>query len=154
MINYGPEPFLSDYPVDELTVSSKFCRFAVCPFVVLLFCDRDRRTSKFQFFEFETRPPMIATIAMATRMAQPECAIEARRVSQLFGCAIQARGSRNDEKAFCVNSSTNKNGRFVSIVRKIRGQFFFRISNETKSNVQTRSARQWWTLESSYRETQ
>ena len=51
---------------------------------------------------------MIATIAMATRLTQPECAIEARHVSQLFGCAIQARRSRDDKKAFCVNSSTNK----------------------------------------------
>ena len=49
------------------TVSSKFHRFVVCRFVVLSFCDRDRRTIEFQDFEFETRPAMVATIAMATR---------------------------------------------------------------------------------------
>ena len=41
--------------------------------------------SKSQIFEIETRPAMIVTIAMATRMTQPECAIEARHVNQLFG---------------------------------------------------------------------
>ena len=43
MIVYGPEPFLNDGLVDKLTVSSRFRRFVVFPF-----CDRDRRTGKFQ----------------------------------------------------------------------------------------------------------
>ena len=61
---------------------------------------------------------------MATRRTQPECAIESRHVSQLFGCAIQGRGSRGDEKAFCANSSTNKNAHFVSFVQKSVSIFF------------------------------
>ena len=42
-------------------------------FVVSSFCDRDRRPSEFQIFEFETRPAMIATFVMATRLTQSEC---------------------------------------------------------------------------------
>ena len=67
---------------------------------------------------------MIATIAMAARMTQPEYAIEARHASQSFGCTIQARGLRDDEKVFCVNSTTNKNARFVRVVQEIRRRFF------------------------------
>ena len=75
--------------------------------------------NKFQFIEFETRPAMIAPIAMATRLTQPECAFEAQHVSQLFGCWIQGWGSKDTEKASCVKSSTNKTARFVSVVQKI-----------------------------------
>ena len=69
---------------------------------------------------------MIATIAIATLMTQPECTIEARHVRQsVVWMMDQGWGYRDDEKAFCVNSSTNKNARFVSVVQKIRGPFFF-----------------------------
>ena len=41
--------------------------------------------------------------------------------SLFFECAIQAFGSRDTEKAFCVKPITNKNASFVGVVRKIRG---------------------------------
>ena len=85
---------------------SSFHRLSFRRFVVLSFCRftiETKEPGKFQIFEFETRPPMIATVVMATRMTQPECAIEARHVSQLFGCAIQVRGSRDQVPcSFCA----------------------------------------------------
>ena len=88
MIVYGSEPFLNDGPVNKLTVSSKFRRVVVCRFVVSpfrRFAIETEEPSKFQIFEFETRPVMIAIIVMATWLTQPECVIKARHVSQLFG---------------------------------------------------------------------
>ena len=68
------EQFRANFIVSSFVVSS-FRRFAI----------ETEEPSKFQIFEIETRPAMIVTIAMATRMTQPECAIEARHVNQLFG---------------------------------------------------------------------
>ena len=71
---------------------------------------------------------MIAMIAMATRLTQPECAIEAQHVSQLSGCLWMrdpGPGIQGGQKSLLRKSPTNKNVRFASVVRKIRGHFFF-----------------------------
>ena len=120
------QPFWASFAVLSFVVSS-FRRFAI----------ETEEPSEFQFFEFETRLAMIATIAMATRLTQPECAIKVQHVSQLFGWLIQSRGSRDDKKAFYVNSSTNRNACFVSVVRKNMGNFF---SNFSCNEVQCSSS--------------
>ena len=100
---------------------------SVSPFVVLWFCCfavETEEPSKIKIFEFQTRPAMTVSIAMATRLPQTESALEAWHVSQLFLWWIQWLGSRDDEKVFCVHSSTNKNARLVSVVQKIRGHLF------------------------------
>ena len=86
MIVYGLEPFLNDGPIDKSTILSKFRRFVILSF--RRFAIETEEQNKFQIFEFEMRPAMIATIAtipIATRLTQPECAIKARHVSQLLG---------------------------------------------------------------------
>ena len=100
------QPFQASFVVLSFVVSS-FRRFAI----------ETEEQSKFQFFEFETRQAIIATIAVATRMTQPECAIETRHVSNYLGARSRPGGSKDDEKAFCVNHQLcNKNVRFVSVV--------------------------------------
>ena len=81
MIVYGPEPFLNDCR-RQIKRFEQVSSFVVCRFVVSMFRRFAIETKEqvyFSFFESETRPamiPTIATIAIATRLIQPECAFE------------------------------------------------------------------------------
>ena len=97
----------------------RFVMSSFCHVVVSSFCDRDRRTSKFQFFEFQTRPVTIAAIAMTTRPIR----LSARSKPDTRVKFLDEE-SRDKEKVFCVKSSTNKNAHFFSVVQKVRGHFF------------------------------
>ena len=90
---------------------------------------------------------MIATIVMVTRMTQPECAIEARHVSQIFGWWVQGQQKSHPRKI--TKSPTNKNARLLALSEKSVG-IFFQISDAAKFNGRIRTGRRWRTLENSY----
>ena len=71
------------FSVTFIDIESKSRRFVVSSFHC--FAIEMEESSKFQIFEFQTRPATIMTIAMAIWSTQSECAIEAQHISQIFG---------------------------------------------------------------------
>ena len=127
MIVYGQEPFLNDGFVDKLTVSSKFRCLVVWTF--RRFAMKTEEKVNFNFFEFETRLAMIVTIAMATRLTQPECAIRTD-TSVKYLNDESGGGDQGMPKSLLLDEF---NPRFVSVIRKIWA-YFFRNSDATKSH--------------------
>ena len=132
MIVYGPELFLNDLsmngPFWASFVVSPFRRLSFRRFVVL----RSRQKNKVNFkFLIWNAPAMIATIAMYGNSDDPIWVRDWVPIREsVTWMMIKGWRSRDDEKAFCVNSSANKNARFVNVVRKIHGQFFFEFQKK------------------------
>ena len=122
-----------DQPCGASFVVSLFRRFFVSSFlhfVVLSFCRfavETEKPTKFQFFESQTQPAAIGTIAMTTRLTH----LSARSRP---GTSVKYldEGSRDNEKTFCVKSPLTKMLVLLALSEKSVG-FLFRSPEAMKS---------------------
>ena len=116
-IIYRPERFLNDDLVDKSAVWRKFRRLIVSLFYRFVVLQSGQK-SHVHFIFLNFKRVRRRSRRSPWRFGRPNLSARSRRDTSV---KYLNDGSRDTEKAFCVKSTTNKNARFVSVVRKIRG---------------------------------